>query len=597
MPTENKPMDKWKNIPWQKIERNVFKLQKRIYQAAGKDDQKTVHKLQRLLMKSQSGRLMAVRKVSQDNQGKKTAGIDGVKSLTPQQRLVLSRNLEVEGKAQPVRRVWIPKPDPTEKRPLGIPTMKDRATQALVKFALEPEWEARFEPNSYGFRPGRSCHDAIEALFSATRLQAKWVLDADIAKCFDRINHEALLNKLHTFPALRRQVRAWLQAGMMEHGELFPTEHGTPQGGCASPLLANIALHGLENEIVNSFPKWDREKHCACQPPRVVRYADDFVVLHSSREVIEQSQRIVEKWLAPMGLELKPSKTRLVHTLQKQDGTAGVDFLGFHIQQHPMGIHRSGRDRWGNPLGFKTLIKPSTKSVERHTQKLRRIIRAHRTSTQEALIRALNPLVCGWSRYFAIGSSRKTLSKLREVTFQMLWGWAKRRHPNKGRYWIADKYWRIVRGKGWRFAPRDQSCRLFCHSETHILNHIKVKGSRTPYDGDWVYWSTRMGRNPTTSKRVAGLLKIQKGRCRWCGLYFKTEDRMEVDHVQPRNQGGKDRGANLQLLHRHCHDQKTAGTAVRIKSARPFEEPYDGKLSRTVLKPSRGGDAPAQGNT
>lgn len=589
----NKPMDKWKNIPWQKIERNVFKLQQRIYQAAVKDDRKAVHKLQKLLMKSQSGRLLAVRRVSQDNQGKKTAGIDGIKSLTPQQRIVLSQTLKMEGKAKPVRRVWIPKPDTAEQRPLGIPTMQDRATQALVQSALEPEWEARFEPNSYGFRPGRSCHDAIEAIFVGMCRQPKWVLDADIAKCFERIDHEALLSKLHTFPVLRRQIRAWLRAGLMEHGELFPTERGTPQGGCISPLLANIALHGLETEIQTRFSRDYRGRVRHFSPPKVVRYADDFVVLHKDREVIEQCQKFVEQWLAPMGLELKPSKTRLVHTLERQDGTAGFDFLGFHVQQHSVGKYRSGRDRWGNSLGTKTFIKPSTKSVKRHTRKLRRIIRANRTSTQKALIEMLNPLVCGWSRYFAIGAGRKTLSKLREVLFQMLWGWAKRRHPNKGRYWIADKYWRIVRGKGWRFAPRSHCCRLFSHDETHILHHIKVAGRRTPYDGDWIYWSTRLGRSPRTSKRIAGLLKTQKGRCQWCGLYFRSDDRMEIDHVQPRNQGGKDYRSNLQLLHRHCHDQKSTGTAVRMKSARTFEEPYDGKLSRTVLNPSRGGDAPA----
>lgn len=594
MTTGNTPMDKWKYIPWQKIERNVFKLQQRIYQASVKDDRKAVHKLQRLLMKSQSGRLLAVRRVSQDNQGKKTAGIDGVKSLLPKQRFVLSQTLKVEGKAQPVRRVWIPKPASAEKRPLGIPTIKDRATQALVKSALEPEWEARFEPNSYGFRPGRGCHDAIEAIFAAVRLQSKWVLDADIAKCFDRINHEALLNKLQTFPALRRQVRAWLRAGMMEQGELFPTEQGTPQGGCISPLLANIALHGMEDEIARHFPRWNNGERWVCTPPRVIRYADDFVVFHPSREVIEQCQKFVEQWLSPLGLELKSSKTRLVHTLEKQDGEAGFDFLGFNIQQHPVGNHRSGWSCAGKPLGFRTIIKPSTKSVKRHAQKMRRIIRAHRSSTQAALIEALNPLVCGWSRYFAIGSSRKTLSKLRQVLFQMLWGWAKRRHPNKGLHWVARKYWRVERN--WRFQPSEHSRRLIGHDETHILNHIKVAGRRTPYDGDWVYWSTRMGRNPMTPKRVAWLLKSQKGRCQWCGLYFRSGDRMEVDHVQPLSEGGQDSTDNLQLLHRHCHDQKTAGTKVRITSARSFEEPYDGKLSSTVLKPSRDGDAPTQGN-
>ena len=207
MTTGKTPMDEWKTIPWRQVERNVFKLQKRIYSASLQNDRKKVHRLQRLLMTSRSGRLLAVRRVTQDNQGKKTAGIDGVKSLTPRQRLNLSRNLKAEGKASPVRRVEIPKPDSTEKRPLGIPTMRDRATQALVKQALEPEWEAKFEPNSYGFRPGRSCHDAIMAIFNAISIQAKSCLDADITKCFDRIAREPLLEKVQTSPMLRRQIR------------------------------------------------------------------------------------------------------------------------------------------------------------------------------------------------------------------------------------------------------------------------------------------------------------------------------------------------------------------------------------------------------
>lgn len=220
MTTGTTPMDEWKHIPWKPIERNVFKLQKRIYQASLKNDRKKVHRLQKLLMKSRSGRLLAVRRVTQDNQGKKTAGIDGVKSLTPKQRLHLSTSLKVDGKASPLRRVEIPKPGTSETRKLGIPTMHDRALQALVKQALEPEWEARFEANSYGFRPGRSCHDAINAICASVNQQAKWCYDADIAKCFDRIAHEPLLAKVQTSPTLRRQLRAWLLAGVMDHGEL-----------------------------------------------------------------------------------------------------------------------------------------------------------------------------------------------------------------------------------------------------------------------------------------------------------------------------------------------------------------------------------------
>jgi RNA-directed DNA polymerase len=216
MDTVVQPMYEWNQIPWQKLERRVFKLQKRIYKASQRGDVKTIRRLQKLLMNSWSAKCIAVRRVTQDNQGKKTAGVDGVKSLTPKQRLNLIGEIKLGSKVRPTRRVWIPKPGKEEKRPLGIPTMKDRALQALVKLALEPEWEARFEPNSYGFRPGRSCQDAVQAIYDAIRYKAKYVLDADIAKCFDCIDHEALLEKLNTSPKTRRQIRSWLRAGVMD---------------------------------------------------------------------------------------------------------------------------------------------------------------------------------------------------------------------------------------------------------------------------------------------------------------------------------------------------------------------------------------------
>jgi RNA-directed DNA polymerase len=228
-------MDEWNELPWKQFERQVFKLQSRIYRASQRGDVKTVHRLQKLVMKSWAARCLAVRRVSQDNQGKKTAGVDGVKLITPPQRFSLAQSLRPSGKARPLRRVWIPKPGSREQRPLGIPTLSDRARQGLVKIALEPEWEAKFEPNSYGFRPGRSAHDAIEAIFGGIRLKAKYVLDADIAKCFDRIDHQALLNKLSTYPGLRRVIRGWLRAGVMDGQRLFPTDEGTPQGGVSTP--------------------------------------------------------------------------------------------------------------------------------------------------------------------------------------------------------------------------------------------------------------------------------------------------------------------------------------------------------------------------
>lgn len=231
----NIPMMEWRQINWRRLERRVFKLQKRIFKASQRGDVKAVKRLQKTLMRSWSAKCLAVRRVTQDNQGKKTAGVDGVKSLTPEQRLELVNNLTLSQKAKPTRRVWIPKPGSKEKRPLGIPTMTDRALQALVKQALEPEWEARFEPNSFGFRPGRSAHDAIEAIFKCISKKAKYVLDADISKCFDRINHEALLAKIKTFPTIRRQIKSWLKAGVLDGKTLFQTLEGTPQGGVISP--------------------------------------------------------------------------------------------------------------------------------------------------------------------------------------------------------------------------------------------------------------------------------------------------------------------------------------------------------------------------
>jgi RNA-directed DNA polymerase len=577
-------MYEWKNINWRKLERITFKLQKRIYKASNRGDVKLVRRLQKLLIKSWAARALAVRRVTQDNQGKKTAGVDGVKSLTPKQRFNLINKIRLGSKVKPTRRVWIPKPGTEEKRPLGIPTMEDRALQALAKLGLEPEWEARFEANSYGFRPGRSCHDAIGAIFIAIRAKAKYVLDADIAKCFDRINHETLLTKLNTYPALRRQIRAWLKAGVMDGKELFSTTEGTPQGGVISPLLANIALHGMEELIMGLASKFNMRRIDNTQMSvrdkqksiSLIRYADDFVVLHEDLEVIKLCKTEIEKWLRDIGLELKPSKTRVAHTLNKlEDVEPGFNFLGFNVKQFPVGKYQSGKTR-GGILGFKTIITPSKESQKRHYRKVAEVIDKSRGLNQAGLIKKLNPIIRGWCNYFSTVVSQKVFERLRHLVVWKLLKWGRHRHRNKGRTWIRFKYFKTVDGDNWVFATREDKnlLKLLQHSSTEIKRYVKVKGIASPYDGDWIYWSSRMGVHPEIPARVAKLLKRQKGKCAHCDNYFKEGDSIEVDHIIPKSIGGRESYDNWQLLHRHCHDTKTVtdgslGNKSSCKSAKP----------------------------
>ncbi len=386
-----KNTEDWKTTNWRKAERYVFKLQKRIYAASRRGDVRQVRKLQRTLMRSWYNKVLAVRRVTVENQGKKTAGVDGLKSLPPVARLELVGELKLTGESKPTRRVWIPKPGSDEKRPLGIPVMYDRALQAAVKAALEPEWEARFEPNSYGFRPGRSAHDAVKQIKLCIQHKAKYVLDADIAKCFDRINHEALLNKLNMKGKVRQQIKAWLKSGVIDNRAFTATSEGTPQGGVISPLLANIALHGIEEHIAQAFPS--NQRGCIrgaiklygrknVTAPIVIRYADDFIVLCDEKAVVQRCRELISEWLKGIGLELKPEKTRLTHTLHpelSEDGEAGFDFLGHHIQQFPAGKYQSSRNGHGQLTGFNTLITPSAKASKAHQEEVGKLILKHRS--------------------------------------------------------------------------------------------------------------------------------------------------------------------------------------------------------------------------
>ena len=562
----------WNQLPWRKLEVAVFKLERRIYKASHAGDIRRVHRLQHLLWKSRAAKLLAVRRVTQDNQGKNTPGIDGIKSLTPHQRGALAAHLHTLPIGRPTRRVWIPKRGTDDKRPLSIPTLHDRALQALVKRVLKPEWEARFEPNSYGFRPGRSVHDAIGAIFIAIEKQPKYALDADIAKCFDRIDQQALLRKLKTFPALNRLVQAWLQAGVLDSGVFTATTSGTPQGGVASPLLANIALHGLEEFIRSHFPTRTRRnpEHPGQQlhwHPQVIRYADDLVILHRDRTVIEQCRHLTQTWLQSIGLELSEQKTRIAHTLEKVEGEAGFNFLGFQVRQYRASKYNTARGR-----GFKTLIRPSHEAVKRHWATLSALLSQQKAAKQANLIGLLNPIIAGWANYYSAVVSTKTFHLLDHRLYEKLRRWAFFRHPRKGRRWALQRYWDTTPGKSWDFRDT-KGPTLNRHTRVSIVRHVKVQGKASLYDGNWSYWAARRGKYPGVSQRLAALLKKQTGRCEACGLFFKPEDLIELHHVDGNR--SDNRYSNLAAVHRHCHDQIHGGFQALSKrlgthDKRPF---------------------------
>ena len=544
---------KWSEIDWKKLERILWKMQTKLYQASKRGSTVDVRKIQKMIIRSEAAKYKAVRTVTQDNRGKRTAGIDGIKLLSPKERMSLAERLRLDGKAKPTLEVSIPKGDGSSRK-LGIPTIEDRAKQALVRLAVEPAWEATFEGNSYGFRPGRGVHDAIGKVKLGLYRQPKYILDADISKCFDSISHETILNKLNSSPhIIKRQVKAWLKAGIMktrEDAEIVSRDAGTPQGGVISPLLANIALDGLEKAVYSCLvQKSGRGKTRKNNGELTyVRYADDFIVAHKDLEVIQRVQKHIERYLGSKGLELSKAKTKIVHSLDcYESNKPGVGFLGFHIRQVPSGRHNSARVR-GNVKDWKLLITPERDKVLGHLKSMKQVIKSAKTVSQAELIRILAPKVVGWCNYYCHVQSKATFSYCDYRMWIMLERWAKGRHPGKAKK-IVYQYWN---GSKWSFSLKGKpEVRLPRYDETKIRIFTKVRKDTSIYDGEDNYWSRRLMRFHRR-KTVRRLLKKQSGLCSWCGLPIRAEDLTEIHHVLKPTRTNKLRG--LELVHGHCHD-------------------------------------------
>lgn len=548
------PLD-WHGIDRAKAQQATRKLQVRIAKASREGKHRKTKSLQWLLTHSFYAKFLAVKRVT-DNNGNKTAGVDGETWTTPQAKANAIMGLKRRGyQPQPLRRVYIPKAN-GKQRPLGIPTMKDRAMQALHLLALEPIAETTADPNSYGFRPERACRDAAVQICNCMvrKNQAAWVLEGDITGCFDNISHDWLTAHIPTDTAV---LQKWLKAGYVWDNTLFSTDAGTPQGGIISPVLANMVLDGLETALLAAFPKSSKEKRKA--KINYVRYADDFIITGASPEVLAAARDITEQFLQTRGLTLSAEKTKVVGIAE------GFDFLGWNFRKY------SG----------KLLVKPAQKNVKHFLTNIRQLVSDSQTATQETLIRLLNPKIRGWADYHKNQVSKETFAKVDKAIWEKLWRWAKRRHPSKPRRWIKAKYW-PQRGRAkWRFgtAVLDRQGNkvwldLFKAYSTPIRRHTKVKAQANPYDPQWeTYFEERSQRRISQEhhgNRVKYLHHLQDGKCRACGQALTQQEEWHIHHIVWRVNGGTDDARNLALLHADCHRQlhsrANRGLPVALKS-------------------------------